>query len=141
MTSQRLQIGMALLMGVLAVPGLGQARGHGRGHDRGWGRVRVEHRARYYAPARRHVAIYGDVQFNSFGRDDDDYDDDGYYGRAYFSPYYFPPGWYHGRKEGWRGCSLPPGLAKKYGCDAYYRDGYYYRPDGTVISVTVVGGR
>ena len=27
-----------------------------------------------------------------------------------------PPGWNHGRKVGWRGCDLPPGLAKKYGC-------------------------
>ena len=27
-----------------------------------------------------------------------------------------PPGWDRGRKVGWGGCDLPPGLAKKYGC-------------------------
>lgn len=27
-----------------------------------------------------------------------------------------PRGWDRGRKKGWRGCDLPPGQAKKYGC-------------------------
>lgn len=34
-----------------------------------------------------------------------------------------PPGWERGRKVGWRGCDLPPGQAKKYGC---YGSGYGY---------------
>ena len=32
-----------------------------------------------------------------------------------------PHGWNHGRKAGWRGCDLPPGLAKKYGCHSSFR--------------------
>lgn len=29
-----------------------------------------------------------------------------------------PQGWDRGRKVGWGNCDLPPGLAKKYGCDS-----------------------
>lgn len=32
-----------------------------------------------------------------------------------------PHGWNRGRKVGWRGCDLPPGLAKKYGCYSSFR--------------------
>ena len=35
-----------------------------------------------------------------------------------------PRGWERGRKAGWRGCDLPPGQAKKYGC---YGDDYRFR--------------
>ncbi len=38
-------------------------------------------------------------------------DDDDRYGRSGR-----PPGWTHGRKTGWGGCDVPPGLAKKEGC-------------------------
>lgn len=47
-------------------------------------------------------------------------------------------GWYRGRRVGWRGCDLPPGLAWRYGCydrpvvlvPRYYGPYYgpYYRP-------------
>lgn len=48
-------------------------------------------------------------------------------------------GWRRGYwtyRPGWRGCDLPPGLAKKYGCYGrpvvvrpyYYYRPYYYRP-------------
>jgi len=33
-----------------------------------------------------------------------------------------PHGWNQGRKVGWRGCDLPPGLAKKYGCRSNFRN-------------------
>ena len=33
-------------------------------------------------------------------------------------------GWDRGRRVGWRGCDLPPGLARRYGC--------YNRPVGLV---------
>ncbi len=43
-------------------------------------------------------------------------------------PHYRPYGWDRGRKVGWRGCDLPPGLAQKYGCrGAFYRTRRYYR--------------
>ncbi len=32
-----------------------------------------------------------------------------------------PRGWDRGHKRGWRGCDLPPGLAKKYGCHSSFR--------------------
>src|SRR5215510_3494331 len=42
------------------------------------------------------------------------------------------PGWSHGKKTGWGNCGLPPGQAKKYGCQTYVYQGrpyYYYQDD------------
>ncbi|MGH9789355.1 MAG: hypothetical protein ACRD4U_11720 [Candidatus Acidiferrales bacterium] len=33
-----------------------------------------------------------------------------------------PHGWNRGRKVGWGNCDLPPGLAKKYGCNSSFRN-------------------
>lgn len=48
-----------------------------------------------------------------------------------------PPGWSKGRKTGWGNCGMPPGQAKKYGCNRYRyqgRDYYWYRNnDGHII--------
>ncbi len=140
MTSRLLRIGMAILVGVLVVPGLAQARGRGHGKTK----VRVVTQSRYYAPQRSRVVVYGAVRFNGYDRDDY-YGDYGRYVGGYYTqyndPYNYPPDWHHGRKVGWRGCNLPPGLAKKYGCGAYYYNGNYYRPNGTIISVTFATGR
>jgi len=86
-------------------------------------------------------------------RNDEDYRDSGYYGDGYPQPYgrrhgrvtvvvgdpgyggYVqygnedygygrPQGYDRGRKRGWRGCDLPPGQAKKYGCQSNYLDYY-----------------
>lgn len=49
-----------------------------------------------------------------------------------------PPGWSKGNKTGWRDCGLPPGQAKKYGCNSYVHQGrryYYYRDDAGRIIV------
>ncbi len=49
-----------------------------------------------------------------------------------------PPGWSKGKKTGWGNCDLPPGQAKKYGCNKYRyegRDHYWYRDDGGRIVV------
>jgi hypothetical protein len=42
-----------------------------------------------------------------------------------------PPGWAHGKKTGWGNCGMPPGQAKKIGCQAYEYEGrqYYYHED------------
>jgi hypothetical protein len=42
-----------------------------------------------------------------------------------------PPGWGHGKKTGWGNCGLPPGQAKKHGCQVYEYQGrqYYYHED------------
>jgi hypothetical protein len=48
-------------------------------------------------------------------------------------------GWDRGRRVGWRGCDLPPGLAKKYGC--YDRPVLlvprHYRPRGVTLVFTI----
>ncbi len=49
-----------------------------------------------------------------------------------------PPGWSHGKKTGWGNCDLPPGQAKKYGCNRYRyegRDYYWYKNDSGHIVV------
>jgi hypothetical protein len=48
-----------------------------------------------------------------------------------------PPGWSRGKKTGWGNCGLPPGQAKKYGCQTYLYQGrphYYYQDEvGRII--------
>lgn len=48
-----------------------------------------------------------------------------------------PPGWSKGKKTGWGNCNLPPGQAKKYGCNRYRhqgRDYYWYKnDDGRIV--------
>ena len=48
-----------------------------------------------------------------------------------------PPGWGRGKKTGWGNCGLPPGQAKKYGCQTYVYQGrphYYYQDEvGRII--------
>ncbi len=49
-----------------------------------------------------------------------------------------PPGWSQGKKKGWGNCDLPPGQAKKYGCNTYSyggREYHWYRDDGGRIIV------
>ena len=60
----------------------------------------------------------------------------------------YPPGWSKGKKTGWGNCGLPPGQAKKYGCQTYQyqgRDYYYYRDEvGHIVirrpSIHIHGG-
>jgi hypothetical protein len=49
-----------------------------------------------------------------------------------------PPGWSHGKKTGWGNCGMPPGQAKKYGCQTYSYQGrpyYYYQNEAGQIFV------
>jgi hypothetical protein len=39
-----------------------------------------------------------------------------------------PPGWDRGRKTGWGACSMPPGQAKKFGCNPIRFFGELVRP-------------
>ncbi len=70
-----------------------------------------EHEGRYYGGAYQgyygYAPDYGNVTVVV---------GDGGYGHGYGYGPGRPPGWAHGRKRGWGGCDLPPGLAKKYGC-------------------------
>jgi hypothetical protein len=78
-------------------------------------------------------------------RDDYDHDrDDGRWdarnGWEYrtYGPGKTPPGWSKGKKTGWGNCNMPPGQAKKYGCNQYRyqgRDYYWYKDDGGRIIV------
>ena len=49
-----------------------------------------------------------------------------------------PPGWSKGKKTGWGNCGMPPGQAKKYGCNTYTYQGrhyYYYQDSGGQIFI------
>lgn len=76
-----------MVLTALAVSAQAQGRGQGRDRDRD-GKTTV---------------VIQSGSFHHYNYRDDLYD------RR-------PPGWEHGRKAGWRGCDLPPGQAKKYGC-------------------------
>ena len=73
----------------------------------------------------------GDYEYRTYGKHDQ-----------------LPPGWNKGKKTGWGNCGLPPGQAKKYGCQTYSyrgRDYNYYRDDsGSIIirrpSIHIHGG-
>jgi len=80
-----------------------------------------------------------DQRFDGNDRDNDDrWENRGDYEyRAYSERDGVPPGWSKGKKTGWGNCGLPPGQAKKYGCESYRyqgRDYYYYRDEtGRII--------
>lgn len=69
--------------------------------------------------------------------DDDWQQRDGWEYRTYGPESGRPPGWSHGKKTGWGDCGLPPGQAKKYGCQTYSYQGrnyYYYQdPAGQIV--------
>src|SRR5215472_15855860 len=80
----------------------------------------------------------GNSQVNQASDDDDQGDNNrwerrgGYEYRTYGEDDGVPPGWSKGKKTGWGNCGLPPGQAKKYGCQTYRyqdRDYYYYRDE------------
>jgi hypothetical protein len=68
-------------------------------------------------------------------RDDDDRDNGRWESRSGWEYRTYegdkgPPGWNKGKKTGWGNCNLPPGQAKKYGCNTYSYGGrqyYWYR--------------
>lgn len=72
-------------------------------------------------------------------RDDDRWEHRGDYEyRTYGKHDGLPPGWSKGKKTGWGNCGMPPGQAKKYGCQSYRyqgRDYYYYHDDGGRIVI------
>ena len=72
-------------------------------------------------------------------RDDDRWERRGDYEyRTYGQNEGAPPGWSKGKKTGWGNCGLPPGQAKKYGCQTYRYQGhdyYYYHDDAGRIVV------
>ncbi len=76
----------------LAAPALAQGRGRARFGNHSRVIVRVDDRGSVRVRSPRVIVV------DDFGRS----------GR--------PHGWSHGRKVGWGGCDLPPGLAKKHGC-------------------------
>ena len=93
--------GIALLMFAVMLLLPMSALAHDRGHGNKW---KKQSRVVY------HISDPGWRYYNINGR--------------YYGPYDYSPG----RKVGWGGCDLPPGLAKKYGCrGAWYRTERVYR--------------
>ena len=102
MRSKLSGIALLVLIAMLFLPSTAMA--HDRGHSNRWkGQHRVEHRNDRDSAWRYYLI-----------------------GGRYYGPY--REGWDRGRKVGWGNCDLPPGLAKKYGCNgAYNRTNRYYR--------------
>jgi hypothetical protein len=90
------------------------------------------------------MADHGDKDKHHGNKHDDWNDDhawerrDGYEYRVYSAHDDRPPGWGHGKKTGWGNCGMPPGQAKKYGCQMYVyqeRPVYYYQDERGQIFV------
>jgi hypothetical protein len=101
---------------IFASDALAQGRGRGSSHARGRVEVRVDTRD-FDRRDRGRVVIVNDRIFVQ----------DCFDGR--------PPGWDRGRKVGWGNCNLPPGQAKKYGCDSriIFHDRVRHRPSVRVV--------
>lgn len=105
---------LGLLAALSCTPALladDEHRGHGHGHGKG-------HEKHAYA-REEGWERRGDFEYRTFGRDER------------------PPGWSRGRKTGWGNCGMPPGQAKKYGCNSYVYEGrthyYYQEDDGRIV--------
>jgi len=110
---------LALVWGTNA---FAQGNSHGNGHGHGHGNP--------------HNAQSDDDQ----GRGNDRWETrDGWQYRTYQGDER-PPGWSKGKKKGWGNCDMPPGQAKKYGCNSYTYQGrqyHWYRDNAGRIIVRV----
>ena len=98
-----------------------QGNGHGNGHGHGRGN-----------PHNAEQSDDGDQ-----GHDGRWESRDGWEYRAYQGDER-PPGWGKGKKKGWGNCDMPPGQAKKYGCNSYTYEGrqyHWYQDEGGRIIV------
>jgi hypothetical protein len=89
-------IALALVVALAAAPAFAQGKGKGGGSGQGKGK-----------PA--HVGMEKDKGASSHHQAGDNEP----------GPNQRPAGWDKGKKEGWSDCNVPPGLAKKRGCDAH----------------------
>jgi hypothetical protein len=103
---------MLLGLAIVSSPALAQERGHDRDHDRDDRKEWRDHdRDRDRDEHRSHVRHVRDDDGRHGDHDRDDWRGDRDHDRR-------PPGWNHGRKKGWGNCDLPPGQARKHGCDS-----------------------
>jgi hypothetical protein len=109
----------------------GNGHGNGNGHGKG----------------NPHNAFNGDDQGDD--RDGDRWERRGDYEyRTYDKDDGLPPGWSKGKKKGWGNCGMPPGQAKKHGCQSYTYQGreydYYHDDSGHIVvrrpSIHIDGG-
>jgi len=113
----RMSLAWLAVLTLFAIPSLAQGRGRARARTQTRATVVIDNRvfdrgdfARGRVIIRDRGTFRGD--FRNSGR---------------------PPGWDRGRKVGWGNCDLPPGLAKKRGCNGFtFRDTRFPRR-GTVI--------
>ena len=105
---------LMMVLPVLADHGQGKGKAKGNPHNNQGVEDRDEDRADHRWERR------GDYEYRTYG------DREG-----------MPPGGSKGKKTGWGNCGMPPGQAKKYGCQSYRYQGreyYYYRDDvGRII--------
>jgi hypothetical protein len=104
-----------LLVALFCGAALAQGNSHGHGNGNGHGKGNPHNQS----------------------RDDDDHEGGRWESRGNWEYRTYdgdrrPPGWNKGKKTGWGHCDLPPGQAKKYGCNTYSYGGrsyYWYRDD------------
>jgi len=125
MTKRLFSVLLAGALSATVFAGAAQAadRGKGKGHGfemrHGGGRD-LDREDRVFRHADRDRDRDRDNRDNVFAR------------RNGLGPSSRPPGWSHGRKTGWGNCDLPPGLAKKEGCNSLFggRTGRIRRHNG-----------
>ncbi|MFB3916469.1 MAG: hypothetical protein ACE14M_07060 [Terriglobales bacterium] len=94
------------------------AQGHGHGHggkdkDSSERVVRDRHHDRERVRERRKEVVQRHVHKGGPGHVE--------LGHIFPEPERRPPGWDKGKKTGWGDCDVPPGQAKKVGCNPVYR--------------------
>ncbi len=119
-----LLLAFALSTGAFAQGNSGNApgKGHGKGNPHN---------------AQRDDDRDNDRGYNARRDDDDRWERRGGFEYRTYDQGQRPPGWSKGKKTGWGNCDLPPGQAKKYGCNSYRYQGrthYWYQDDqGRII--------
>lgn len=117
---------LALLLALaLSTTAFAQGKSQGKGHGKGNSQAqKVEH-----GNGNAHNDDYD--RGNGNRRDDDHlWDRRGDWEYRTYDGGQQPPGFSKGKKTGWGNCDLPPGQAKKYGCNTYRWGGrthYWYQ--------------
>ncbi len=114
----RLRYFLALILGAALSTGAWAQGNSGNAHGKGHGNP--------------HNAQRDDDYGRGHDRDDDRWESRNGWEYRTYDRGQMPPGWSKGKKTGWGNCNLPPGQAKKYGCNQYHyqgRDYYWYRDD------------
>lgn len=119
---------LALAMIFTASPAMADKGGNGHGNGNGQGNPHGNPHQNGNAQGKEH----GNSQGKHANVKHEGWDHRGDYEYRTYAVGSTPPGWSKGQKTGWGNCGMPPGQAKKYGCQRYVYQGvpyYYYRDE------------